>query len=189
MVAEPRSRLFTVADYDALPDDGPRFELINGALIEMPGVSAFHQLVLLAFVRFLDRFVYDRDLGTIFVAPFDVELMSRSVVQPDVLFVLAERRSIISDRRAIEAPDLVVEVSSPSTAAHDLGDKRALYQAAGVREYWLIDVEGRTATVWALIDGRYEERPVTADGHHTSAVLSGFTVDIGRVFADADRQR
>lgn len=193
MVAKPhspvQSRLFTVADYDRLPDDRPRYELIHGELIEMPSPGWLHQLVLMAFVRFLDGFVFSRDIGTVCVAPFDVQL-SDEVVQPDVFYVSAERRHITTrDRRASEAPDLVVEISSPSTKGHDREDKRELYRTHGVREHWFIDVEARAATVWTLTGDRYVELQPDIDGLIRSTVVTGFAVDMGQVFADADRQR
>lgn len=192
MAARPRSSgqtRLTVADYDRLPDDGRRYELIGGELIQMPSPGWFHQLVLMAFVRFLDGYVFSREIGTVCVAPFDVEL-SGEVVQLDVFYVSAERRHIITrDRRASEAPDLVVEISSPLTKGHDLEDKRDLYRRHGVREYWFIDVEARTTTVWALAGERYVEQRPHADGLLASTVVPGFTIDMVRVFADADSQR
>ncbi len=192
MVAKPRSPVqtrLTVADYDRLPDDGPRYELINGELIEMPAPTTLHQRLLMRFVRSLDRLVEEENAGEVFVSPFDVELLNSAIVQPDVLFVSRTRSQIVTEKRVVGAPDLVVEISSPSTADHDLGDKRELYRASGVLEYWFIDTEARSATVWILDGDQYIALRPEADGLLWSTVIDGFTVDMERLFTDADRQR
>ena len=185
MVARPRTPVQnpkTVADYDALPDDGPRYELIDGELIEMPAPTPLHQAVQLHLLALMYFFVTQRGLGRVFGAPLDVELTG-TIAQPDVLYISAERTDIITDRRIVGAPDLVLEVSSPSTKDYDRGDKRELYRVAGVREYWFIDVEKRTATVWALVGDRYVEQRPDAAGQHASTVLPGFAVDVAAVIA------
>lgn len=192
MVAKPRSPMQTrktVADYDRLPDDGPRYELIDGELIEMPGPNRFHQRLSIRLALLLFQFAEEHGLGEVLEAPFDVELTEYDTIQPDILFVSVARSRIVTEKRVVGAPDLVVEISSRSTADRDLGDKRELYRRHGVREYWFIDAEARSATVWTLTDDRYVELRPDADGLIASTVLIGFAVDIGQVFADAERQR
>lgn len=202
MVAEPhapdQTRLLSVADYERLTaDTDTRYELIDGELIEMPGPSAHHQRVLRGFFRRLDRFVLDTDAGEVFTAPFDVQLSDEDVVQlsdedvvqTGLLFVSISRSDIVGVNRAVGAPDLVVEISSPRTAVKDLGRKRRGYREAGGREYWFIDTEARTATTW-VIEGRgYDRLSVNDDGHAWSKVVLGFTIDMAGVFADADQRR
>ncbi len=177
-----RSGAYTVADYDALPDDGPRYELIDGELIEMPAPTPLHQMVQVHLLALIYFFVTQRGLGRVIGAPLDVELSGR-IVQPDVLYISADRIDIITDRRIVGAPDLVLEVSSPSTKDYDQGDKREVYRMAGVREYWFIDVEKRAATVWALVEDRYVEQRPDEQGQHVSTVLSGFAVDVAAAIA------
>lgn len=177
-----RSGPYTVADYDALPDDGYRYELIDGELIEMPAPTPLHQAVQLHLLALMYFFVVQRRLGRVFGAPLDVQLSGR-IVQPDVLYISAGRIDIISDRRIVGAPDLVLEVSSPSTEEYDQGDKRELYRMAGVQEYWFIDVEKRTATVWVLVGDRYVEQNPDEDGQYASTVLPGFAVDVAAAIA------
>ena len=180
MVAKPQSpgrTGMTVADYDALPDDGPRYELIAGELIKMPAPSPLHQAVQVALASFLFAFVMQRRLGRVYVSPLDIQFPG-IVVQPDIAYVSNERADVITDRRIVGAPELVLEVSSPPTQDYDQGNKRELYQTAGVREYWVIDVEKRTATVWALVGDRYVEQRPDEDGQHASTVLPGFVVDV-----------
>lgn len=191
MVAKPRFPTLTrmtVADYDALPDDGPRYELIDGDLIEIPAPTPLHQAVQAHLLALMHLFVLQRGLlGRVFGAPLDVQLSGR-IVQPDILYISSERIAIITDRRIVGAPDLVLEVSSPSTEDYDRGDKRELYRMAGVREYWVIDTEARSATLWTLVGNRYKELPQDRDGVIRSGIMTDFAVDIGPVFAVADRQ-
>lgn len=89
-------------------------------------------------------------LGLVRIAPFDVELAPNVVVQPDVLVVLKENFDKVADNRIIGAPDLVVEVASPSTAIYDRHDKLTAYARAGVPEYWIVDPDARTVEVLIL---------------------------------------
>ncbi len=185
MVAKPQSPVrtgMTVSDYDRLPDDGPRYELIDGELIEMPAPTPLHQAVQFHLLALMYFFVVQRGLGRVFGAPLDVQLSGR-IVQPDVLYISAERIDIITDRRIVGAPDLVLEVSSPSTEDYDQGDKRELYRMTGVREYWFIDVEKRSATVWALVGDRYVEQRPDEQGQFASTILPGFAVDVAAAIA------
>lgn len=189
MVTGHQARRFTIDDYDQLPDDGPRYELIDGVLIEIPAPTILHQRLLKRFLRDVDQFVEDAESGEVFFAPCDVQLPRGTIVQPDMLFVSNTHREVVTEKRIVGAPDLVVEISSPSTMDRDLGDKRELYRKHGVAEYWFIDVEERTASVWTLRDGEYVVLRPDVDGLIRSTVVTGFAVDIERVFADADRQR
>ncbi len=192
MVAKPRSPVqtrYTVADYDRLPDDGRRYELIHGELIEMPGPNRFHQRLSIRLASRLFEFVEEHALGEVFDAPSDVELAEFEIVQPDILFVSNGRSQIATEKRVVGAPDLAIEISSPSTADHDLGDKSELYRQHGVREYWFIDSEAQSTTVWVLDGDRYMELLRDADGLIRSTVVDGFAVDMEKLFADANRQR
>ncbi|HEV2529379.1 MAG TPA: Uma2 family endonuclease [Thermomicrobiales bacterium] len=175
----------TIADYDALPDDGRRYELIDGALIEMPSPSALHQTVQVALASLLFAVVMQGRLGRVFVSPMDVYL-GGMLVQPDLFYVAAAHDDIVMANRIIGAPDLIIEILSPSTRTHDLTTKRNLYRSVGVREYWTVDLEARSATVWALVGDRYVERQPDEQGHHASTVLPGFTVDVAAVIASVE---
>ena len=195
MVAEPRThqhqprvvalpRRYTVADYDQLPDDGPRHELIDGVLIEMPGPSVLHQRLVGWLFRIMAGFVQRDHLGEVFLTPLDVELSDGRVVQPDILFVSSARSGVITDARIVGAPDLVVEISSPTTRDRDLIGKRNAYREAGVREYWFVDVDERTLTVWVASEGGWDALGANERGHAQSTVLPGLTVDPVTLFAE-----
>jgi Uma2 family endonuclease len=171
-----KHQLLTYEDYAALPEDGPRYELIGGELVEMPSPSRLHQLLVVRFVVLLHTFVTERHLGEVYVAPFDVRLSPHDVVQPDILYVSNERASKYGPNFLMGGPDLAVEVLSPSTRQRDLTVKRQLYAVADVRELWFGDIEAGRIEVLRLEAGRYVPADETG-GVMESAVLSGLELD------------
>jgi Uma2 family endonuclease len=131
------------ADYLGLPDE-PRCELLYGRLPLTPAPTVRHQFVVMALGRFLHELAQHQG-GYALASPVDMVLAEHSIVQPDVIYVGRERAGIL--RRRVEgAPELVIEVLSPTTARRDLGEKIRLYSEAGVVEYWIVDPEGETFT-------------------------------------------
>jgi Uma2 family endonuclease len=154
-VPGPRQGQWTYKDYAALPDDGRRYEIVSGVLYMSPSPSGAYQDAVGEIFTYLRAYVKLAGLGIVRVAPFDVELTSDVVVQPDVLVVLNEHRDRITENRIVGTPDLVVEVSSPSTATHDRHKKLEAYARAGVLEYWIADPEARTVEILALEKDEY----------------------------------
>ncbi len=152
MTTLPRSRPLTRADLDAMPDDGHRYELIDGVLIVTPAPSWQHQRVVSRLVGLLAQ-TCPPDMEA-FVAPLDVALAIDTVMQPDVLVA---RRSDLGDRDLSAAPVLAVEVLSPSTRRVDLTLKRSRFESAGCPAYWVIDPEEPSLTAWQLTSGAYTE--------------------------------
>lgn len=146
----PRGREFTRADLDAMPDDGRRYELIDGCLVVTPAPSPLHQVVLGNLHLALNAGC-PGDLRVLF-APLDVALAVDTVMQPDLLVA---RRSDFTARDLPKAPLLAVEVLSPSTRRIDLTLKRDRLQAAGCPSYWVVDPGGPSVTAWQLRAGRY----------------------------------
>ena len=142
------TRLYTVEDVRALPDDGNRYETIGGELFVTPAPGIPHQTVLARLFAALWPYVEQHGLGRLWFAPVDVVFGPLTLVEPDLLFVSRLRLDILSERDVSGAPDLVVEAISPSTKRTDRGRKRALYQEGGVREYWIVDAELRQVEVW-----------------------------------------
>ena len=175
----PKLKL-TYEDYASLPDD-ERYELIDGELIIMTSPTALHQELLKKLAAAF-MVLESRGLGTMFFAPLDVILSNFDVVQPDLIFISNERAHII--REYIRgAPDLVVEILSPSTAGCDRTVKRELYARHGVGEYWLIDPYAKTATVLILGANGYDTHAVYSEGDAlTSPTLPGFAPDLGELF-------
>ena len=147
--AQPAVKL-TYEDYCAAPAD-KRYELLDGELVMVPAPNIKHQTVQLKLATRLDLFIEDRRLGTLLTAACDVMLSDTDVVQPDLLFVSQEREHLLSGGQKVQgAPDLVVEILSPSTAEQDRGEKRALYGKYGVTEYWLVDPVAETVQIHRL---------------------------------------
>ncbi len=148
----PRGRELTRAELEALPDDGWRHELVDGALIMTPAPSLRHQVVV-GRLHLLLEASRPRDLVLLF-APFDVTLADDSVLQPDLLVA---RREDFAANELRGTPLLVVEVLSPSTRTIDLHLKRHRYEAAGCPSYWVVDPDAPSVTAWELHDGSYDE--------------------------------
>ena len=182
MVTAPPALKLTYADYCRTPDD-ERYELLDGELIVAPAPNSAHQRVDAKLGWRLAQFVEQWGLGQVFSAPYDVVLSETDVVQPDLLFISNERAYIITPANARGAPDLVVEIISPSTAERDRSLKRALYARYGVREYWLVDPDTRIVTVLLLDDGAFVEIAHYGAGQTlTSSTLAGFTANLDDIF-------
>jgi Uma2 family endonuclease len=148
--------VWTYADYCVLPQDHNRHEIIEGDHIVTPSPTTRHQRVLVKLTSLLDRHVSANNLGIVLAAPTDVLLAPTSVVQPDLLFIGNERLAILTEANIQGAPDLVVEVLSPSTAAIDRGGKMALYARYGVPHYWILDALHLSLETYEIREGEYE---------------------------------
>jgi Uma2 family endonuclease len=150
----PHGRPFTVDDLEGFPEDGNRYELIDGMLHVSPAPVPWHQLVL-GEIFVLLRAASPPDLLALF-APVDVQPDRSNSLQPDVLVA---RRSDFGAKNLPKAPLLAVEVLSPSTRLYDLNTKRFAYEKMGVASYWIVDPLARGAlTVFELdVEGRYRE--------------------------------
>ena len=138
---------FTYEDYRTTPVD-ERYELLDGDLIMVPAPNLKHQTVQLQLARRLASFVEEQNLGKMFIAPCDVVLSDTNVVQPDLLFISRQHEHLLSSGENVRgAPDLAIEILSPSTADKDRGVKRELYGRHGVTEYWLVDPIAETVTI------------------------------------------
>jgi Uma2 family endonuclease len=134
---------FTYQDYLALPDDR-RYELLEGELCLVPSPGFFHQAVSRNLELLLWQYVKTHDLGVILHAPMDVVLSSHDVVQPDILFISKVRREVIAESCINGAPDLIIEIVSPTHRERDLLVKKSLYARYRVQEYWIVDPDNRT---------------------------------------------
>ena len=146
----PRSRPLTRADLETMPDDGHRYELIDGVLIVTPAPSWQHQRAVGRLLMLLTA-ACPPDLEA-FVAPLDVTLAEDTVMEPDVLVA---RKADLGDRDLPAAPVLAVEVLSPSTRRIDLTLKRSRLEAAGCPAYWVIDPDEPSLTGWELRGDAY----------------------------------
>jgi Uma2 family endonuclease len=180
-MTQPRIK-FTVDDYMSTPE-GKRYQLLDGEMILAPSPMTQHQRTLFRLAQAVSEFVVVRNLGEVFVAPYDVVFSRYDVAQPDILFVSNERCGIITEAYIQGAPDLVVEVLSPGTARYDRGYKHTLYGRFGVREYWLVDpdteiVEVLTASEQGLVSHATYQRHDTL----TSPLLDGLILNLEQIF-------
>lgn len=174
----------TYEDYLHVPDDGRRYELLQGELAVSPAPFTVHQRVSRNLELILASFVEAGQLGEVFYAPIDVILDRGTVVQPDLVYVARQRLGIVSRRGIEAAPDLVVEILSESTADRDRGIKQALYAQYGVAHYWIIDVEAKCIEERLRNDaGGFELLQVhrEPDTMH-SALFPALAIDLQRVF-------
>lgn len=170
-------RRFTYADYLQWPAD-ERWELINGEAYAMaPAPTISHQTLVLSIAKQIDEALDGAPCRTL-IAPVDVLLPASdeandhasTVVQPDILVVCDPSK--ITERNVCGAPDWIIEILSPATARHDHLTKRALYERAGVREYWLVHPVDRVVTLYTLKDGQYGGPEIAEmDGERAPAIF------------------
>ena len=166
-----------------MPDDGRRYEIHGGELVVVPSPLPRHQLAVLAIVRILDDYIV-RSGGIVLTAPLDIVFDEFDVVQPDVLFFRAERRHLLQPHTVTRhAPDIAIEVLSPSTATTDRGRKMGIFARYRVPEYWIVDPVARQIEVHAIENGVYRKTQV-ASGRETvqSVLLPDLTFEAARVF-------
>ena len=189
VMAKPKGK-YTYADYAAKPDN-ERWELIDGVLYQMAaGASARHQEVSENFGELLIPHIRPLRLGRLYRPRFDLILPGETAVEPDLMFVSAARRRIITPRGCEGPPDLVVEVLSPSNPRHDLERKRELYARHGVPEYLIL--EPYQETLLALAEpavsagqGIYQSERLYRPGDTLAIVIiPDLTIAIADIFAE-----
>ncbi len=179
-LARPRVSFSELQQY---PEDGLRYELYDGELIELSSPFLLHQVV----VGHLFDLRRDHRVGRGGRggrAPRDVGVDEFNVLEPDLLFVVADRLSLLDLRQHVRVPpDLVVEVLSPSTAWRDRGVKMRMYATYGVPEYWIVDPDARQIQIHNLTDGKWLPAQRGESGAEVeSTVLEGLRFDPARLF-------
>ena len=173
----------TYEDYANTPE-GERYELIDGELITVTSPNIAHQNNRMELGYRMTNFVKMNDGGVVYIPPTDVVLSDNDVIQPDIMFISKERNHIITYANVQGAPDLMVEILSPSTAWRDWGVKRELYAKHGVKEYWIADPGNKIVWVMLLTNGVLEIQQTCHSGDTiSSSVLAGFTVKVNDIFA------
>lgn len=174
---------WTYEDYTRLPDNGIRYEVIQGELYMSPAPTPKHQSVIAALYGYLWDYLKNQPVGKVFFAPIDVKLPDLATpVQPDLLFIANERLSIIKENFIEGVPDLIVEVLSPSNPTHDRNTKFHAYALAGGREYWIVDPEARTIEINVLRGQAYAPLGSFGSEDQTrSEVLPNFSVHVNDI--------
>lgn len=182
----PEQGQWTYEDYVRLPDDGRRYEIIEGVLYVANAPSYDHQFTVLKLASNLENFSSANHLGVVITAPFEVHLPGiAKPVQPDILFIRKEREPVSGTQIFGGAPDLIVEVLSPSSLRLDQHVKFGAYEQAAVREYWIADPKTRTITVYHLPESSPEYilfGQFTATETVQSKVLAGLEFTAVTVF-------
>lgn len=177
---EPR---YTYADYARLPEGAP-YQLIDGYLVKHPSPTPYHQRLSGRLEGRLREFIRERYLGETFHAPLDVYLSEDQTFQPDIIFISNNRHELVGSKKIEGAPDMVVEILSPSTARYDLHEKKRAYESAGVLEYWIIDPRWSRVEIYGVGERGFTMlEQATATGTVHSAILPGFRVDLAELFA------
>jgi Uma2 family endonuclease len=155
-----KSDTLTIDEFLLIAQDREdRLELIEGEIFEMDAPTIRHQDRVLLIAIYL----YGLGKGKVIIAPVDVVLDSRNTLQPDVLWIAPNSICQILEKRVVGAPDLIVEILSPSTARNDKQKKFRVYQRNGVREYWIIDPIGLYLEQWVLSEEKFVLQDVFAD--------------------------
>lgn len=182
-----RERKYTADDYRATPEGPPWIQLIDGKFYVSEAPTTFHQSISGKLYLALAIWAERTGAGVVYYAPVDVYLSDHDVVQPDLLFVAKEKMDIFQRGRVYGAPDLVVEILSPSTVALDTVKKRALYARVGVREMWVVDPKSRKIHIYRLREGSLDPIWTGGEGETlTSPVLPGFCAEISGIFSGHD---
>ena len=185
--AQESTRKLTYADFVRFPsDDGRRHELINGVHVVSAAPSQWHQVVMLRLGHELEKYFEEFRVGWV-VPGIDCKFSLFDVLCPDLVVVQANQQKIWTKRYVKGAPAIVIEILSPSTRRRDRGVKRALYERAGAREYWIIDPDHDEITVHVLVKARFEKIEVLRARDEdvlSTDILPGFELSLRRLFRD-----
>ena len=174
--------LCTYEDYLKINDDN-QYEIIGGKLIMVPAPRTMHQRVKGNIFWFLKDYIRKNDLGVILDAPTDVILSETEKPQPDILFVSKERLDIITEQNVQGAPDLVIEILSPSTAKYDRTEKSRAYYNHGVKEYWIVDPDIMCIEIFVSGESNWNlYKAFSINDVLTSSVLVAFYVEVKELF-------
>ena len=170
------AKRWTAAMVRAFPEDGKRYEVIEGELLVTPAPRAVHQRAVREMAFALHEWVKGQDIGEVLMSPADIELEPRGLVQPDIFVAPVVRKW--ADVRSLA---LAVEVLSPSTEQYDREKKRRLFSRVGVPEYWIVDCDRRCVERWRPGDKTPETLTTTLAWHPHSAAVA-FVLDLVAYF-------
>jgi Uma2 family endonuclease len=180
-----QTRKLTYRDFVRFPDDRQRHELIDGVHYVTPSPADEHQVILGNLHYWIRAHLQRHPAGRVYLSPFDVVFSMFDVVEPDLLFISTERLAIITRRNVRGAPDLVVEIGSPSTRRRDEDEKLRLYDRFGVDEYWVVDPQEQAVRVYrrrraAL--ARVAELLASREEVLTTPIMPGLALPLTHVF-------
>ncbi len=184
---EPEPIKLTYADFAALPEDGKRYEILDGDLYVSPSPQTDHQRVIARFFRLLSNHVDRHELGEVFIAPYDVLLGEHDIVEPDIIFVSKAKLGIVKKEHIEGIPDLLIEIVSPSRPEYDLRDKRNQYARCGVPWYWIVNPQERWVKELQLSGAAYQETAHCAgDDVFEPKLFPGLRIELSRIWKGLD---
>lgn len=185
----PQPKLLTYQDYVKLtPPDNGNFELLNGQIIFKQTPKPSHQAIRSLLTIYLGNFIIPNKLGEFFAAPLDVHFTEYDTFQPNLLFITKEKLNIIGENKIEGTPDLIVEILSPSNDnsernAARMSYKKHIYEVTGVKEYWLINVEKQTLTLYKQIDNELRwQKDIQKNEVLISEIIQGFELELSKIF-------
>ncbi|GGB16209.1 MULTISPECIES: Uma2 family endonuclease [Mucilaginibacter] len=183
MLTTDKKKKYTVEDYLMLEEGAP-FQLINYDLIMSPSPIPAHQQLSAKIIQLLSNFLDSiNDNGFLVSAPMDVKFDDGNVLQPDILYIKEGRVADLVKDRIEGAPDLIIEILSPSTAYYDLRQKKDVYEKYGVAEYIIIDPVQENADMYKLTHEGYSlEQKALKTENLTSIVIPGFKLELSKLF-------
>lgn len=190
----PKNKKWTAQDLDKYfpPDLKVKVQIIKNKLYIMPTPRENHQFIVAELLMTMGVYAKQNKLGQVYPAPLDVEFDENNVFQPDVLFIKIERKAsaVNAEGKIVEAPDLVVEIWSPSNRKKEREDKRDIYESFGVAEYWSIFPKKQQISVETLNEaGKYEVfSEAKKQGIVKSKILEGFEIDITELMPTAETE-
>jgi Uma2 family endonuclease len=177
-----KEKRLTIDYYKILPEGAP-YQLIEGELVMTPAPNTRHQIILGRLFRGLSDLVEQRKAGIVLLSPIDVYLDDENAYQPDIVFISKDRQDIIQEDGIYGAPDLVIEILSPSTARYDIREKFRIYEKYGVKEYWIVDPEISSIEIYTK-DREHFSLITRAEGKGEieSVLLKGFRLTLDEIF-------
>ncbi len=172
---------YNYQDYLQLPED-KRYEIIDGDLFMVPSPNENHQRTLSNIFYIFSHYVRENDTGIVYCAPFDIIFSEEDIVQPDIIFISNENKKIITKENIRGAPDLLVEILSPSTSKRDIGIKKKLYARNGVKEYWIVDPENEIVEVFRLCGKEYQSKKYHKKDRLGSIVIKDLDFEVKEIF-------
>ncbi len=167
-------------DYLRLPDDGRRYEILDGDVVVSPSAGSPHQGIQAALSCQLFLRIQRRGLGRVF-GDLDCELLAHDIVRPDLLVVLPAHYDRIARTRVLGTPDLVIEILSPGNKTRDRQQKRCRYEHAGTPELWLVDGDRKTITQF-VHNGQRFAAPLVAKRSLRLAILPSVVIALADIW-------
>lgn len=180
----PKTRLLTYEQYAKMtPPDSGNYELHKGQIIAMPTPTPLHQLVSANLLTEITMFTRKAKNGRVLSAPMDTVFSPNDVLQPDILFLSSKNLHLIGEKKIEGAPDLVVEILSPSNSIKEMAYKKMIYEMSGVLEYWVIHLENQTITQYLSIEGEFLKKNIfTKTDILKSEVIENFALEVSSIF-------